>query len=96
MARVRVLVARVRVGVVRVRLRIIELSDYRYTTEPIKMLFGMWARVGPHNNVLIGWGFRSPWGRSSFEVSVYGHAHGRYLSRCHLACGLEWTQITMY
>ena len=52
---------------------------------------------GPQSPCIRG-GSRSstPFGRGNFGVGIYGYARGRYLSRCRLACGLGWTQLTMY
>ena len=65
------------------------------TAESTEMLFGMWARVGLQNDVLDEGPDPCREG-AILVVDIYGHVHSRYLSRCHLACGLGWTQITMY
>ena len=64
------------------------------TADPVKMPFGIWAQAGPRNHVLHG--RPDPPGEGAIlRVGEYGHAPGPYRSRCHFACGLEWSQVTI-
>ena len=65
------------------------------TAEPIEMPFGMWAWVGPSNPLLDG-GSGTPQRKGQFWELENEHALSPYRSRCRLACGLEWAQVTMY
>jgi len=55
--------------------------------EPIKMSFGLWARMGPRNHVL-DWGPDPLTGRGNFE------GKGRPIGTlCHKVCKNGWTDL---
>ena len=73
--------------------------------EPIEILFGLWTRVGPRNDVLDG--VQIPMQTSNFE-GIKGWPIVKYRDsvlsavqkwlnrlRCHLGCGHWWLQGSM-